>query len=201
MSVSDAGPGIAPDAVASLFDPFFTTKREGMGLGLSISRTIVQSHGGRIWVRVADAEGATFRFALPVWRRAGCRKRRQQRSSPGLPARHLSTLQKFMWKFTPIRARRVGEITHARAAAALAVDGQEGAFVPQVVDEQRGLPRVGAEAPAQVADVVRRQLGVEGDAWCRPDMPPRSMSRAEPGGRRARDWRSSRSSAPGRPSA
>ena len=65
VSVSDAGPGIAPDVIEKIFDPFFTTKREGMGLGLSISRSIVQSHGGRIWVQ-AGAEGATFRFALPV---------------------------------------------------------------------------------------------------------------------------------------
>jgi signal transduction histidine kinase len=65
VSVSDAGPGIAPAALASVFDPFFTTKPQGMGLGLSISRTIVQSHGGRIWVETA-ADGATFRFTLPV---------------------------------------------------------------------------------------------------------------------------------------
>jgi C4-dicarboxylate-specific signal transduction histidine kinase len=65
VSVCDAGPGIAPAAVASVFDPFFTTKPQGMGLGLSISRTIVQSHGGRIWVETA-ADGATFRFTLPV---------------------------------------------------------------------------------------------------------------------------------------
>jgi two-component system sensor kinase FixL len=65
VSVCDAGHGVAADKVARLFDPFFTTKREGMGLGLSISRTIVQSHGGRIWVE-SNEEGATFRFAIPV---------------------------------------------------------------------------------------------------------------------------------------
>ena len=65
ISVKDAGPGIAPGAIATLFDPFFTTKHQGMGLGLSISRTIVQAHRGRIWVE-ASAEGATFRFTLPV---------------------------------------------------------------------------------------------------------------------------------------
>ena len=65
VAVSDGGPGIAPDAAESLFDPFFTTKREGMGLGLSISRTIVQSHGGRIWLETRP-DGATFRFTLPV---------------------------------------------------------------------------------------------------------------------------------------
>jgi len=65
ISVTDAGHGVAPGSMARLFDPFFTTKREGMGLGLSISRTIVQSHGGRIWAE-AQAEGTTFRFVLPV---------------------------------------------------------------------------------------------------------------------------------------
>lgn len=66
VSVSDAGHGVAPEALASLFDPFFTTKREGMGLGLSISRTIVLAHGGRIWAE-SQAVGATFRFTLPEW--------------------------------------------------------------------------------------------------------------------------------------
>ena len=65
VSVSDAGPGIEPAAVASVFDPFFTTKPQGMGLGLSISRTIVQSHGGRIWVE-SDSGGATFRLVIPA---------------------------------------------------------------------------------------------------------------------------------------
>ena len=65
VSVSDAGPGLAPEIVARMFDPFFTTKREGMGLGLSISRSIVQSHGGRIWAQ-SGSEGTTIRFALPV---------------------------------------------------------------------------------------------------------------------------------------
>jgi signal transduction histidine kinase len=65
VSVSDEGHGVAPNLAASVFDPFFTTKPQGMGLGLSISRTIVQSHGGRIWMD-AKAPGATFRFVIPV---------------------------------------------------------------------------------------------------------------------------------------
>jgi signal transduction histidine kinase len=65
VSVSDSGHGVAPNVVASLFDPFFTTKPQGMGLGLSISRTIVQSHGGRIWVE-SNPLGATVRFVVPV---------------------------------------------------------------------------------------------------------------------------------------
>src|SRR5688572_31159740 len=60
-----------------------------------------------------------------------------------------------------ISARRIGEITHACAAATLAIHRQEGALVPQVVDVQAALPAIGANAPAQVADVVRRQLGIE----------------------------------------
>ncbi len=70
VAVSDAGPGVPPDAKAAVFDPFFTTKREGMGLGLSISRSIVITHGGRIWAE-SDANGATFRFAIPVLSQTG----------------------------------------------------------------------------------------------------------------------------------
>jgi signal transduction histidine kinase len=67
ISVSDLGIGITKEELVKLFDPFYTTKREGMGLGLPISRSIVQSHGGRIWAQ-ADPEGATFFFTLPVER-------------------------------------------------------------------------------------------------------------------------------------
>ena len=64
--VADAGCGIEPDAMAHLFDPFFSTKPQGMGLGLSISRSIVEAHGGRIWAENnPGAPGATFRFVLP----------------------------------------------------------------------------------------------------------------------------------------
>jgi PAS domain S-box-containing protein len=66
ISVRDNGCGFPEDATQDLFEPFFTSKPDGMGLGLSISRTIVEAHGGHIWaVRNAD-QGATFSFTLPV---------------------------------------------------------------------------------------------------------------------------------------
>lgn len=66
IAVSDTGPGIAKGAEAQLFRPFFTTKKSGMGVGLSISRTIVESHGGQMRAQTNDAGGATFRFTLPM---------------------------------------------------------------------------------------------------------------------------------------
>jgi len=65
ISVGDTGPGIAPDKLAGLFDPFFTTKPTGLGLGLSISRSIVEQHGGRMTVESSPA-GTTFSFTLPL---------------------------------------------------------------------------------------------------------------------------------------
>jgi two-component system sensor kinase FixL len=64
VSVADTGPGIAPEIADQLFQPFITTKRNGMGVGLSISRTIVQAHGGRIWVESNPVGGTIFHFTL-----------------------------------------------------------------------------------------------------------------------------------------
>ena len=62
--VADTGPGIAEDVASQLFQPFVTTKRQGMGVGLSISRTIIEGHGGRLWVEPTPGGGATFKFTL-----------------------------------------------------------------------------------------------------------------------------------------
>jgi two-component system sensor kinase FixL len=64
VSVSDTGTGLAPDVSRHLFQPFVTTKRKGMGLGLSICRTIVEAHGGKIWVEDRQGGGTIFRFTL-----------------------------------------------------------------------------------------------------------------------------------------
>ena len=64
ISVADTGPGLSPEIAGRLFQSFMTTKPHGMGVGLSISRTIVESHGGRIWVETNADGGATFHFTL-----------------------------------------------------------------------------------------------------------------------------------------
>jgi two-component system sensor kinase FixL len=64
VSVADTGDGIAPEVMARLVQPFVTTKRKGMGLGLSICRTIVEAHGGKIWVDSRQDGGTIFRFTL-----------------------------------------------------------------------------------------------------------------------------------------
>jgi two-component system sensor kinase FixL len=65
VSVADNGPGIAPEVLERLFQPFMTTKPQGMGVGLSISRSIIEAHGGRIWAEANPGGGALFRFTLP----------------------------------------------------------------------------------------------------------------------------------------
>jgi two-component system sensor kinase FixL len=64
--VSDTGPGLSPEVAEQLFQPFFTTKSQGMGVGLSISRTIIEAHGGRIWAEANPKGGTIFRFTLPA---------------------------------------------------------------------------------------------------------------------------------------
>ena len=66
ITVQDSGGGIADDVKKSLFDPFSTTKKDGMGMGLSISRSIVESHRGQLWLDFSDPSMTTFHFTLPV---------------------------------------------------------------------------------------------------------------------------------------
>jgi signal transduction histidine kinase len=66
VAVSDSGVGIDPDKLDKLFQPFFTTKSSGMGMGLSISRSIIEAHGGRLWAVRHEGPGATFKFSVPV---------------------------------------------------------------------------------------------------------------------------------------
>jgi two-component system sensor kinase FixL len=64
VSVADTGPGLSPEIADRLFQPFVTSKPQGMGVGLSISRTIIEAHGGRIWAEPNDNGGVTFHFTL-----------------------------------------------------------------------------------------------------------------------------------------
>jgi signal transduction histidine kinase len=65
LTVQDAGVGLDPQAMDRLFEAFYTTKNEGMGMGLSVSRSIIESHHGRLWAAPNDGLGATFSFSIP----------------------------------------------------------------------------------------------------------------------------------------
>jgi signal transduction histidine kinase len=64
ISVEDTGPGLSTDKADQLFEAFFTTKPQGSGMGLSISKSIIEMHGGRIWATANEGRGATFHFTL-----------------------------------------------------------------------------------------------------------------------------------------
>ena len=66
LSVSDRGPGIPEDKLKEVFEPFFTSKAEGMGMGLSIARTIIEAHNGLISAKNRDHGGASFRIKIPL---------------------------------------------------------------------------------------------------------------------------------------
>src|SRR5262249_35626752 len=65
LLVKDAGVGIEPQNIERLFDAFYTTKSDGMGIGLSVSRSIIESHGGKLWAEANDGPGTTFLFSIP----------------------------------------------------------------------------------------------------------------------------------------
>ena len=66
IAVRDSGPGLDPSALNRLFEAFYTTKPQGLGMGLLISRSIVEAHGGRLWAKATPPRGAIFRFTLPI---------------------------------------------------------------------------------------------------------------------------------------
>jgi signal transduction histidine kinase len=65
LTVKDAGVGFAPHAADRLFESFYTTKNDGMGIGLSVSRSIIDAHQGRLWAELNDGPGCTFSFTIP----------------------------------------------------------------------------------------------------------------------------------------
>jgi len=79
VAIEDSGPGIPPDKVERIFEPFFTTKAGGMGMGLSIARTIVESHGGRIWAENRHGSGAKFLFTVSLATTQRARPRHENR--------------------------------------------------------------------------------------------------------------------------
>jgi signal transduction histidine kinase len=66
VAVRDSGPGIDPEHLERAFDAFYTTKQSGVGMGLSICRSIIDAHGGRLWVDANKPRGAIFQFTLPA---------------------------------------------------------------------------------------------------------------------------------------
>jgi len=65
LTVQDTGLAFDPQATERLFEPFYTTKNDGMGIGLSVSRSIIEGHQGRLWAALNDGPGATFSFSIP----------------------------------------------------------------------------------------------------------------------------------------
>jgi C4-dicarboxylate-specific signal transduction histidine kinase len=66
VGVRDTGPGLSPESLSRLFEPFYTTKPDGMGMGLSICRSIIEAHGGRLWATRCEPRGALFQFTVPA---------------------------------------------------------------------------------------------------------------------------------------
>jgi signal transduction histidine kinase len=68
VAVRDSGPALTPECVDRFFEAFYSTKSSGMGIGLSICRSIVEAHDGRIWATANSDSGATIHITLPIWR-------------------------------------------------------------------------------------------------------------------------------------
>ena len=66
VAVRDTGHGLRPESLPRLFEPFYTTKPDGMGMGLSICRSIIEAHGGRLWATGCEPRGALFQFTIPT---------------------------------------------------------------------------------------------------------------------------------------
>jgi hypothetical protein len=66
VAIHDSGVGVPLDKLVLIFDAFYTTKSDGIGMGLAISRSIIEAHGGRIWAAANSPHGAVFRFTLPL---------------------------------------------------------------------------------------------------------------------------------------
>ena len=66
IAVRDTGPGVDPKGLDRLFCAFYTTKPQGLGMGLAISRSIIEAHGGRLWATANEPKGAVFQFTLPI---------------------------------------------------------------------------------------------------------------------------------------
>jgi signal transduction histidine kinase len=84
LCVQDVGVGFETDDVERVFDAFYTTKSNGMGMGLSISRSIIESHQGRLWARANEGPGTTFSFSIPCTERSGTQ-------DPGMRSAHQAT--------------------------------------------------------------------------------------------------------------
>jgi signal transduction histidine kinase len=66
IALRDSGPGLDATALEHLFDAFYTTKAQGLGMGLAISRSIIEAHGGKLWASANTPRGAIFQFTLPI---------------------------------------------------------------------------------------------------------------------------------------
>jgi two-component system sensor kinase FixL len=67
VSICDCGPGLSSEDLGRIFQPFYTTKRDGLGMGLSICRTIIEAHRGRLWAESNPDHGTTFHFTVPAY--------------------------------------------------------------------------------------------------------------------------------------